>query len=145
MNIVETTLALIKPDGVGNLQSGQIINMIELNGFTIAAMHKILLSREEAEGFYEVHKSRSFFNELVEYMISGPIIVMALTKENAVKEWRELMGATNPEQAGPGTIRRMFGESIANNAVHGSDSLENAEKEIAFFFEEGACDDDECE
>lgn len=146
MNMVETTLAIIKPDAIGNLQSGQIINLIELNGFVIAAMHKIMLSREEAEGFYDVHRKRPFFNELVEYMISGPVIVMALTKENAVKEWRDLMGATNPEQAGPGTIRRMFGESIANNAVHGSDSLENAEKEIAFFFEEGACDDeDECE
>lgn len=143
--LIETTLAIIKPDAVGNLQSGQIINMIELNGFVIAAMHKIMLSREEAEGFYAVHKTRPFFKDLVEYMISGPVIVMALTKEDAVKEWRELMGATDPEQSGPGTIRRMFGESIANNAVHGSDSLENAEKEIAFFFEEGACDEDECE
>ena len=143
--MVETTLAIIKPDAIINCFSGQIINMIELNGFGIAAMHKIMLSREEAEGFYAVHSKRSFFNELVEYMTSGPVIVMALNKENAVKEWRDLMGATNPEQAGAGTIRRMFGESIANNAVHGSDSLENAEKEIAFFFEEGACDDEECE
>ena len=143
--MVETTLAIIKPDGVANFHSGQIINLIELNDFSISAMHKIMMSREEAEGFYAVHNKRSFFNELVEYMISGPVIVMALTKKNAVKDWRDLMGATNPEQATAGTIRRMFGESIANNAVHGSDSLENAEKEIAFFFEEGACDDDECE
>lgn len=142
--MTETTLAIIKPDVMANFQSGQIITLIELNKFEIVAMHKSLLSREEAEAFYEIHRSRPFFNELVEYMISGPVIVLALAKENAIKEWRDLMGATDPEKASPGTIRYMFGVDIANNAVHGSDSAENAEREIGFFFESSDECEDEC-
>lgn len=143
--MLETTLAIIKPDAVAQLQSGQIINLIELNKFAIIAMNKTLLSREEAEAFYEVHRSRSFFNELVDYMVSGPVVIMALAKENAIKDWRDLMGATDPLKAAPGTIRYMFGVDIGNNAVHGSDSVENASREVGFFFESGDECEDECD
>lgn len=135
----ETTLAIIKPDAVQSKHSGPIITMIELNKFTITAMQKVHLTRKQAETFYAVHKERSFFGELVDYMVSGPIIVMSLSKDNAVQEWRDLMGATNPANAGPGTIRRMFGVDIGNNAVHGSDSLQNAAIEVKFFFGNGCC------
>ena len=132
--MVETTLAIIKPDAVQSKHSGLIVNLIELNQFTITSLRKMHLARKEAEAFYAVHKERSFFGELVDYMVSGPVIVMALTKENAVQEWRDLMGATNPANAAPGTLRRMFGTSIGSNATHGSDSLQNAAQEVAFFF-----------
>lgn len=131
---MERTFAIIKPDAVEKLFSGEIIRNIELNGFNIIRMEKMQLSTEKAEGFYAVHKERSFFRELVDYMISGPVIVLALEKENAVKEWRDLMGATNPVNATVGTLRKMFGESIAANATHGSDSLENAKIELNYFF-----------
>jgi nucleoside-diphosphate kinase len=134
--MIEATCAIIKPDAVAACKSGPIIELIELNKFTISAMCKLELSQDEAEEFYEIHKERPFFRELVDYMTSGPIILMVLEKENAVQEWRDLMGATDPLKAGPGTIRRMFGTSIGNNATHGSDSLENARKEVAFFFDE---------
>lgn len=130
----EKTLAIIKPDAVESGYSGEIISLIELNGFSIVRMEKMTLTRKLAEEFYAVHRERPFFGELVEYMFSGPIIVMALQKENAVQQWRDLMGATDPLKASVGTIRKMFGTSIGSNATHGSDSLENARTEITFFF-----------
>jgi nucleoside-diphosphate kinase len=131
---MEQTLSIIKPDAVAKNVIGKIIDRFESNGLRIAAMKKLQLSRADAEAFYAVHKERPFFGELVEFMISGPVVVSVLEGENAVVRNRELMGATNPQEAEPGTIRADFAESIDANAVHGSDSLENAEKEIAFFF-----------
>ncbi|HFC03791.1 MAG TPA: nucleoside-diphosphate kinase [Nitratifractor salsuginis] len=131
---MEQTLSIIKPDAVKKNVIGKIIDRFESNGLRIAAMKKVQLSRADAEAFYAVHKERPFFGELVEFMISGPVVVSVLEGENAVAKNRELMGATDPKEAAPGTIRADFAESIDANAVHGSDSLENAEKEIAFFF-----------
>jgi len=133
---MEKTLSIIKPDAVAKNVIGKIIDRFESNGLRIAAMKKIKLTKEDAGKFYEVHKERPFYNDLCEYMSSGPVVVMVLEGENAVAKNRELMGATNPEEAAPGTIRADFAESIEANAVHGSDSLENANKEIAFFFAE---------
>jgi len=133
---MEKTLSIIKPDAVAKNVIGKIIDRFESNGLRIAAMKKIKLTKEDAGKFYEVHKERPFFNDLCEYMSSGPVVVMVLEGENAVAKNRELMGATNPKEAAPGTIRADFAESIEANAVHGSDSLENAKKEIAFFFAE---------
>ncbi|WP_200762592.1 nucleoside-diphosphate kinase [Nitrosophilus alvini] len=133
---MERTLSIIKPDAVNKGVIGKIIDRFETNGLRIAAMKKIALTKEDAAKFYEVHKERPFFNDLVEYMTSGPVVVMVLEGENAVAKNRELMGATNPKEAAPGTIRADFAESIEANAVHGSDSLENAQKEIRFFFAE---------
>ncbi len=132
--MAETTLAIIKPDAVKNKQIGAIIELIERNGFHIAGMRKMQLSRAEAEAFYAAHKARSFFGELVDYMVSGPVVVLSLSKESAIQEWRDLMGATDPAKAAPGTIRRMFGTSIGSNATHGSDSPQAAEVEVNFFF-----------
>ncbi len=131
---MEQTLSIIKPDAVSKGVIGKIIDRFESNSLRIAAMKKIRLTKEMAAEFYEVHKERPFFNDLVEYMTSGPVVVMVLEGENAVAKNRELMGATNPKEAEPGTIRADFAESIEANAVHGSDSLENAKREIAFFF-----------
>ncbi len=131
---MEQTLSIIKPDAVEKGVIGKIIDRFESNSLRIAAMKKIKLTNEMAAKFYEVHKERPFFKDLVEYMTSGPVVVMVLEGENAVAKNRELMGATDPKQAAPGTIRADFAESIEANAVHGSDSLENAKKEIAFFF-----------
>ncbi len=128
------TLAIIKPDAVGKRFTGKIIDHILSAGFDIAAMKKIHMTTEEAQGFYAVHKERPFFNDLVEFMTSGSCIIAALKKENAVEAWRETIGATNPVEADEGTIRKLYAESVQNNAVHGSDSDENAVKEIAFFF-----------
>jgi nucleoside-diphosphate kinase len=128
------TLGIIKPDAVGNGFTGKIIDKIISAGFNIKAARLMYLSREQAEGFYEVHKERPFYQDLVDFMTSGPCMPMALEKENAVAEFRQLIGATNPAEAADGTIRKDFAESVQNNAVHGSDSDENAEKEIAFFF-----------
>ncbi len=133
---MEKTLSIIKPDAVAKNVIGKIIDRFESNGLRIAAMKKIKLTKEDAGKFYEVHKERPFYNDLCEYMSSGPVVVMILEGENAVAKNRELMGATNPKEAAPGTIRADFAESIEANAVHGSDSLENAKKEIAFFFAE---------
>jgi nucleoside-diphosphate kinase len=133
---MERTLSIIKPDAVAKNVIGKIIDRFESNGLRIAAMKKIKLTKEDAAKFYEVHKERPFFNDLCEYMSSGPVVVMVLEGENAVAKNRELMGATDPKEAKPGTIRADFAESIEANAVHGSDSLENAKKEIAFFFAE---------
>ncbi len=128
------TLGIIKPDAVGNGFTGKIIDKIISAGFKIKAARLMHLSREQAEGFYEVHKERPFYQDLVNFMTSGPCMPMALEKDNAVAEFRQLIGATNPAEAANGTIRKDFAESVQNNAVHGSDSDENAEKEIAFFF-----------
>lgn len=133
---MQKTLAIIKPDAVTAGNSGEIIKLIELNKFHIVRMEKKQLTKKEAEGFYEVHKERPFFGELVEYMISGPVVILALEKEDAVKSWRDLMGATDPLKAAPGTLRYMFGKSIGSNATHGSDSPENAKTEINFFFKD---------
>jgi len=131
---MEQTLSIIKPDAVKKGVIGKIIDRFESNGLRVAAMKKMQLSDAVAGEFYEVHKERPFFGELVEFMTSGPVVVMVLEGENAVAKNRELMGATNPKEAEPGTIRADFAESIDANAVHGSDSLENADREIKFFF-----------
>ncbi|MBE0495095.1 MAG: nucleoside-diphosphate kinase [Campylobacterales bacterium] len=131
---MEQTLSIIKPDAVAKGVIGKIVDRFESNGLKIAAMRKIKLSYDDAATFYEIHKERSFFGELVEFMTSGPVVVMVLEGDNAVVKNRELMGATNPKEAAPGTIRADFAESIDANAVHGSDSLENAKGEIEFFF-----------
>jgi nucleoside-diphosphate kinase len=132
--MVETTFGIIKPDAIISGFTGQIIYLIERNKFILRRLEKITLTRDQAEQFYDIHKARPFFRELVDYMTSGPIIIMALEKEDSIKEWRELMGATDPKKAAPGTIRRMFGTSIGNNATHGSDGRETAKRELAFFF-----------
>jgi nucleoside-diphosphate kinase len=131
---MEQTLSIIKPDAVKKGVIGQIIDRFESNGLRIAAMKKMQLSEQVAGEFYEVHKERPFFGELVEFMTSGPVVVLVLEGDDAVAKNRELMGATDPKQAEPGTIRADFAESIDANAVHGSDSLENADREIKFFF-----------
>ncbi len=133
---MERTLSIIKPDAVAKNIIGKIVDRFESNNLRIAAMKKIKLTKEDAGKFYEVHKERPFFNDLCEYMSSGAVVVMVLEGNNAVAKNRELMGTTNPKEAAPGTIRADFAESIEANAVHGSDSLENARKEIAFFFAE---------
>lgn len=133
---MEKTLSIIKPDAVKKNVIGKIVDRFESNGLRIAAMKKIQLSQCDAQEFYAIHKSRPFFNDLVAFMVSGPVVVMVLEGLNAVAKNRELMGATNPKEAAEGTIRADFAESIDANAVHGSDSLENAEKEIKFFFAE---------
>ncbi|EES88830.1 nucleoside-diphosphate kinase [Helicobacter canadensis] len=133
---MEKTLSIIKPDAVKKNVIGKIIDRFESNGLRIAAMKKVQLSQSDAQEFYAIHKSRPFFNDLVTFMVSGPVVVMVLEGLNAVAKNRELMGATNPKEAAAGTIRADFAESIDANAVHGSDSLENAEKEIKFFFAE---------
>lgn len=131
---MERTLSIIKPDAVAKNVVGQILSRFEEAGLRIAATKKTRLSRVDAEAFYAIHKGRPFFGELVEFMISGPVVVTVLEGEDAMAKNRELMGATNPQEAAPGTIRADFADSIDANAVHGSDSLENAEIEINFFF-----------
>jgi len=131
---LERTLSIIKPDAVKKNVIGEIYSRFEKAGLKIIQAQMIELSKEEAEGFYEVHKERPFFNDLVSFMISGPVMIQALEGENAVLKNRELMGATNPKEAEPGTIRADFAESIDANAVHGSDSSENAKIEIDYFF-----------
>ncbi len=131
---VERTLSIIKPDAVAKDVIGKIYTRFEDAGLKIVAAKMLQLSRAQAEGFYAVHKERPFFNDLVEFMISGPVMVQALEGEGAVAKNRDIMGATNPKEAAPGTIRADFAESIDANAVHGSDSLENAKIEVDFFF-----------
>jgi nucleoside-diphosphate kinase len=128
------TFGIIKPDAVKNGKAGAIIQKIVEAGFRIRGMKLIHQSLKQAEGFYDVHKERPFFGELTEFMSSGACVVLALEKENAVKAWRDLMGATNPAEAAEGTLRKEFATSIGENAVHGSDSEENAAIEIAYFF-----------
>jgi nucleoside-diphosphate kinase len=131
---LERTLSIIKPDAVAKNVIGEIYSRFEKAGLKVAASKMKQLSRAEAEGFYAVHRERPFFNALVEFMISGPVMIQVLQGENAVLKNRELMGATNPKEAAPGTIRADFADSIDANAVHGSDSLENAAIEIGYFF-----------
>ena len=131
---VERTLSIIKPDAVAKNVIGKIYSRFETNGLTIVAAKMKHLSRQEAEGFYAVHRERPFFKDLVEFMISGPVMIQVLEGDNAVARNRDLMGATNPKDAAPGTIRADFAQSIDANAVHGSDSLENAAIETAYFF-----------
>ena len=131
---MERTLSIIKPDAVAKNVVGEILSRFEKNGLKIVGIKRLLLSKKDASEFYAVHKERPFFNDLVEFMTSGPVVVSVLEGENAVAKNRELMGATNPKEAEAGTIRADFAESIDANAVHGSDSLENAKIEIAFFF-----------
>lgn len=128
------TFGIIKPDAVSAGHAGSIIQKILGNGFKIRGLKLIHMTRQQAEGFYVVHRERPFFPGLVEFMSSGPCVVMALEKEGAVKAWRDLMGATDPAKADPGTLRKEFGGSVGENAVHGSDSDENAAIEIAYFF-----------
>ena len=130
----EQTLSIIKPDAVAKNVIGEIYSRFEKAGLKIVMAQMIELSKEEAEGFYEVHKERPFFNDLVAFMISGPVMIQVLEGENAVLTNRELMGATNPKEADAGTIRADFADSIDAKAVHGSDSLENAKIEIDYFF-----------
>ncbi|HYI92323.1 MAG TPA: nucleoside-diphosphate kinase [Bryobacteraceae bacterium] len=131
---MERTFAIIKPDAVGSGKAGAILAKIEENGFKVRGLKMTRLSQLQAEGFYEVHKARPFFASLVTFMTEGPVIVLALERENAIAKWRELMGATNPANAAPGTIRKEFAESIERNAVHGSDAPETAAVEIPYFF-----------
>ena len=131
---VERTLSIIKPDATRRNKTGAINAVIEDAGLRIVAQKRIVLSEGQAEGFYAVHRERPFFRDLVTFMMSGPVVVQVLEGENAVAKYRDVMGATNPANAEPGTIRKLFAESIEANSVHGSDSLDNAEREIAFFF-----------
>jgi len=131
---IEQTFAIVKPDAVKAGNAGKVIDMIEANGFNIANMKKVTLTKAQAEGFYYVHAARPFFGELVDFMISGPCVVMILEKENAISAWRDLMGPTDATKAGADTVRGRFGKSIGENASHGSDAPETAAFEKSFFF-----------
>ncbi len=131
---MEKTLAMIKPDAVERNLIGKILERIESNGFRIAAMKRTRLTLSVAEGFYYVHKDRPFFKDLTTYMCTGPVVLLVLARDNAIPEWRKLMGATNPKDADPGTIRKDFAIDIEKNSSHGSDSAENAAFEISYFF-----------
>ena len=131
---MERTFAIIKPDAVERKLAGKILDRIEAAGFTIVGMKKIKLSAAEAEGFYYVHKARPFFGALTDFMSSGPCLVLCLEAPDAIKKWRDLMGATDPAKAEAGTLRKEFGASIDNNATHGSDAPETAAFELAYFF-----------
>ena len=131
---LQNTLSIIKPDAMKLKYSGKIIDFIEDKGFAIIAQKKIVLTKSQAEAFYSVHKERPFFHELVDFMMSGPILVQIIEAKDAVSFYREIMGSTNPEEAKEGTIRKLYGTDIQCNAVHGSDSIENANIETAFFF-----------
>ncbi|WP_127959245.1 nucleoside-diphosphate kinase [Serratia microhaemolytica] len=133
---VERTLSIIKPNAVANNQIGEIFARFERAGFKIIATKMLQLTREQAEGFYAEHKERPFFASLVDFMISGPIVVQVLAAENAVQRNRDIMGATNPDNALAGTLRADYAESLTANAVHGSDSVHSAEREIAYFFDQ---------
>jgi len=136
MSNTEQTLSIIKPDAVERKLEGEIKEIFKSNGFVILKEKKIQIEKSEAEKFYKVHETKPFYNDLCDYLSSGPIVVMILQKENAVKGNRQLMGATNPKDAEDGTIRKKYGISIDKNSVHGSDSVENAKIEINFFFKD---------
>jgi nucleoside-diphosphate kinase len=131
---MERTFGIIKPDAVAGGHTGAIIKNIEERGFKIVGLRKLHMSKQTAQQFYAVHKDRPFYDALTTFMSSAPCVVMVLEKANAIKEWREAMGATNPDMADENTLRKMFGKSIDHNAVHGSDAPETASEEIAFFF-----------
>lgn len=131
---MERTFAIIKPDAFAVGHSGKILARIYAEGFKVVGLKKIYMSKVEAQGFYYVHKERPFFDELTDFMSSGPCLVMVLEAEGAIRKWRDLMGATNPDEAADGTLRKEFGTSIGENATHGSDALETAAFEIPYFF-----------
>ena len=131
---VERTLSIIKPDAVEKGRTGAIIARLEEEGFVIRAMRRLHLTRAQAEGFYAEHRGRGFFDELVTFMSRGPIVVMALERQDAVAKYREVIGATDPAKAAPGTIRKQYGTNVGENAVHGSDKPETAVREVAYFF-----------
>ena len=136
MNDIEKTLSIIKPDAVERNLENEIKEVFKINGFNILKEKKVQIEKSEAEKFYKIHQTKPFYNDLCEYLSSGPIVVMVLEKENAVLANRDLMGATNPGNAKEGTIRKKYGISIDKNSVHGSDSIENAKIEIDFFFKD---------
>jgi nucleoside-diphosphate kinase len=136
MSQLERTLAIIKPDAVSRQIAGEILSLIERNEFRIRGMKMLRLSRAAAEGFYAVHRGKPFFPGLIDFMTEGPVIVLALERENAIAKWREVMGATDPANAAEGTIRRRFGTAVDRNCTHGSDAPETARAEIAWFFAE---------
>jgi nucleoside-diphosphate kinase len=135
--VQERTLSIIKPDAVGKNHVGEIIARFEKNGLRVIAAKMKHLTKTEAEGFYAVHKGRPFFNDLVSFMITGPVLIMTLEGDNAIIKNRDIMGATDPKKAAPGTIRADFAKTIDENCVHGSDSVENAKTEIEYFFKNG--------
>jgi len=134
MKTLQRTLAIIKPDAVAKGATGDIIKTIEENGFRLVGMKMLHLKKTQAAGFYAVHVGKPFFDGLVKFMTEGPVVVMALEKENAIADWRRIMGATNPEKAEPGTIRKKYGTNIERNATHGSDADDTARFEVSFFF-----------
>jgi nucleoside-diphosphate kinase len=131
---IQQTFAIIKPDAVAAGHTGQILSMIEKAGFRVRGMRMTRLSKQQAEGFYDIHRERPFFAGLVTFMTEGPVVLLVLEREDAIKHWREVMGATNPEKAAEGTIRKKFAKNIERNAVHGSDAPETAAIEIPYFF-----------
>ncbi len=131
---LERTLSIVKPDAMETGKAGAIIARLQEEGFLVKAMRQMHLTRRQAEGFYEVHRARPFFDELCTFMSRGPIVVMALEREDAIAKYRDVIGATDPAKAAPGTIRKLYGKNVGENAVHGSDSAANAAIEIAFFF-----------
>lgn len=131
---MQRTLSIIKPDAMQAGKAGEIIAMLQSKGFAIVALRRLRLTKQQAEGFYQVHRERSFFDELSTFMSQGPIIVMALEAEEAITKYREVIGVTDPEKAAPGTIRQLFGTDVQQNAVHGSDGPATAATEIAYFF-----------
>jgi nucleoside-diphosphate kinase len=132
--MIERTLCIIKPDGVEKRKAGAILAKLEDEGFQILALKRVHLMRDVAEGFYAVHKARPFFSELVQFMTRSPVVIAVLERDNAVGHYRMVMGATDPKKADKGTIRDLYGSNVGENAVHGSDSLDNARIEIAYFF-----------
>ena len=141
---MEITLSLIKPDGVRKKVIGEVIRKFEQNGLQVIGLKRLCLTKKQAEGFYVVHQSRPFFNDLTSFMSSGPIVAMVLKGENAIKKVREIMGATDPKAAEKGTIRREFGGGIEENVIHGSDSKESAQFEIPYFFDVLELNDQSC-
>jgi nucleoside-diphosphate kinase len=131
---MQKTFSIIKPDAVASGKAGKILSLLEDNGFRIVALRMAKLSQAQAEGFYAVHAERPFYRSLVTFMTEGPVVLMALEREDAVKKLREVMGATNPANAADGTVRKLFAESIERNAIHGSDAPETAAQELAYFF-----------
>ncbi len=132
---MEKTFAIIKPNAVKGNKIGKILTMVEDDGFKVIGAKMKTISKGEAEGFYGEHKERPFFGSLVSFMTSGPVLLLAFEREGAVDAWRKLMGATDPAKAAPGTVRKLYGESLEANSVHGSDSAASAERELKFFFE----------
>ena len=132
--MIQDTLAIIKPDGVSRGLIGEVVGRVEASGLRVKALRMTHLSKKQAEGFYAVHRDKPFFGSLTSFMSEGPVVLMILTGENAIQRWRDLMGATNPEKAAPGTIRKEFGLSIERNTTHGSDAPETAAFETTYFF-----------